>query len=93
MDHAIINMPFELAMSDEISRRQFHARAQGILNERDQFRAEVERLQIETQRWKNQHERDSKELRRLCAERDQYRMRLRNALAHGSANIPGESHD
>lgn len=50
----------------------------------DDFPHMVERVRIETQRWKNQHERDSKELRRLCAERDQYRMRLRNLLAHGS---------
>lgn len=48
----------------------------------DDFPHMVERVRIETQRWKNQHERDSKELRRVCAERDQYRMRLRNLLAH-----------
>lgn len=44
MTQAIIYMPYEMAMSDEISRRQLYARAQEILSERDQLRAEVERL-------------------------------------------------
>lgn len=44
MDHAVIKAPFDIAMSDDISRYRFYTRAQGILSERDQLRAEVESL-------------------------------------------------
>lgn len=47
MDNAIIYMPFDIAMSDEISRHQFYTRAQEILSERDQLRSDVERLDAE----------------------------------------------
>lgn len=50
MTQAIIYMPYEMAMSDEISRRQLYARAQEILSERDQLRAEVERLRKDSDR-------------------------------------------
>lgn len=38
---AAIGMPFEMAMENELSRRQFHSIAQALLTERDQLRAEV----------------------------------------------------
>lgn len=43
MDHGVIGMPFEMAMSSHLSRLQFYQRAQDILRERDELRAEVER--------------------------------------------------
>lgn len=47
MDSAVIGMPFEMAMSDELSRRQFYSRAQSMMAERDQLRAEVEALRLD----------------------------------------------
>lgn len=38
---AAIGMPFEMAMENELSRRQFHSIAQALLTERDKLRAEV----------------------------------------------------
>lgn len=43
MDRGVIGMPFEMAMSSHLSRLQFYQRAQDILRERDELRAEVER--------------------------------------------------
>ena len=37
---AAIGMPFEMAMENELSRRQFHSIAQALLAERDRLRAE-----------------------------------------------------
>ncbi len=37
----VIGMPFEMAMQNEFSRRQFHSIAQALLTERDQLRAEL----------------------------------------------------
>ena len=42
-----IGMPFEMAMESELSRRQFHSIAQALLAERDQLKAENERLESE----------------------------------------------
>lgn len=42
-----IGMPFEMAMESELSRRQFHSIAQALLVERDQLKAENERLESE----------------------------------------------
>lgn len=39
MDHGIIGMPFDIAMSSSLSRRQFYIRAQAILAERDALEA------------------------------------------------------
>lgn len=50
MDHGIIGMPFKLAMSSELSRRQFYSRAQAVLVERDQLRAEVEEMRKDAER-------------------------------------------
>lgn len=47
MDRAVINMPFEMAMADYLARWQFYSRAQSLLAERDQLRAENERLKQE----------------------------------------------
>jgi len=38
---AAIGMPFEMAMGNELSRRQFHSIAQALLAERDRLSAEV----------------------------------------------------
>lgn len=40
----VICMPYALAMSSEISRRQFHTCAQALIADRDQLEAEVQRL-------------------------------------------------
>ena len=52
MDHGVIGMPFDLAMSSELSRRQFYGRAQAVLAERDQLRAEVEALRKDAERYR-----------------------------------------
>lgn len=44
MTQGIIGMPYEMAMSDELSRRQFHGRAQGLLADYAALAAECERL-------------------------------------------------
>lgn len=43
MDRAVIGMPYEMAMGDELSRRQFYARAQALLAERDAAQKDAER--------------------------------------------------
>ena len=44
MLNAVIQMPYEMAMKDELSRRQFYERANHALNERNAKAAEIERL-------------------------------------------------
>ncbi|MBX6966030.1 hypothetical protein [Alcaligenes faecalis] len=44
MLNAVIQMPYEMAMKDELSRRQFYERANQALNERNAKAAEIERL-------------------------------------------------
>lgn len=44
MLNAVIQMPYETAMKDELSRRQFYQRANQALNERNAKAAEIERL-------------------------------------------------
>lgn len=44
MDSAVLNMPFKMAMSDELSRYQFYLRAQSVLRERDSLKARIESL-------------------------------------------------
>lgn len=44
MLNAVIQMPYEMAMKDELSRRQFYERANQALNERNSKEAEIERL-------------------------------------------------
>lgn len=41
MTQGIIGMPFDLAMSNELSRRQFHGRAQSLLSDYDALAAEL----------------------------------------------------
>ena len=41
---AVIGMPFDLAMGSEMSRRQFHGRAQALLVENDRLNAENKQL-------------------------------------------------
>lgn len=45
MLNAVIQMPYEMAMKDELSRRQFYERANQALNERNAKEAEIERLE------------------------------------------------
>lgn len=45
MLNAIIQMPYEMAMKDELSRRQFYERANQALNERNSKEAEIEQLE------------------------------------------------
>lgn len=47
MDDAVINMPYEIAMSDDISRRQFYYRAQAVLKERDEALAKLAAIESE----------------------------------------------
>lgn len=44
MLNAVIQMPYEMAMNDELSRRQFYERANQALNERNAKAAEIEQL-------------------------------------------------
>lgn len=44
MLNAVIQMPYEMAMNDELSRRQFYERANQALNERNAKAAQIERL-------------------------------------------------
>lgn len=44
MDQSVIGMPYEMAMVEELSRRQFYERAQSVLTDRDQLRSQVEAL-------------------------------------------------
>lgn len=44
MLNAVIQMPYEMAIKDELSRRQFYERANQALNERNSKEAEIERL-------------------------------------------------
>ena len=55
-----IGMPFEMAMSSALSRRQFHSIAQALLAERDQLKAENEALRKDADRlrWLRQYEFD-----------------------------------
>ena len=46
MDRAVIGMPYEMAMGDELSRRQFYARAQALLAERAAARMRVKELDL-----------------------------------------------
>lgn len=50
MTQAIIGMPYDMAMSDELSRRQFHERAQYLLGEHEKLQAELAKLRAELER-------------------------------------------
>ena len=52
MDQAVIGMSYEMAMGDELSKRQFYSRAQAILAERDELRADNEELRKDSENWK-----------------------------------------
>lgn len=54
MDHGVIGMPFDMAMGDEVSRRQFYSRAQAILAKRDQLRAALSVVTAERDRLREQ---------------------------------------
>jgi len=45
MLNAVIQMPYEMAMKDELSRHQFYERANQALDERNAKAAEIERLE------------------------------------------------
>ncbi len=45
MLNAVIQMPYEMAMRDELSRRQFYERANQALGERNAKAAEIEQLE------------------------------------------------
>ncbi|WHQ44233.1 hypothetical protein [Alcaligenes faecalis] len=44
MMNAVIQMPYEMAMKDELSRRQYYERANQALGERNAKAAEIDRL-------------------------------------------------
>jgi hypothetical protein len=44
MLRGVIQMPYEMAMASDISRYQYHCRAQQLLSERDTLQAEVDAL-------------------------------------------------
>lgn len=44
MLHGVIEMPYDMAMSNEMSRRQFYSRAQQALRERNEAHAEIKAL-------------------------------------------------
>lgn len=46
---AVIGMPFEMAMKNDLSRRQFHSIAQALLAENDSLRKECARLKEDNQ--------------------------------------------
>jgi hypothetical protein len=46
MDRAVIGMPYGMAMESEVSRRQFYARAQALLAERDAYKKDAERYRF-----------------------------------------------
>ena len=77
MTQAIIGMPYEMAMADELSSRQFHDRAQGLLADYAALEAECERLREKLAETKEQSEtrwagyvRESNLRREIEAERD-----------------------
>lgn len=47
MDYSVINMPYEMAMSTELSRRQYYNRARSLLKELKELRAYKKRVQKE----------------------------------------------
>ena len=51
MTQAIIGMPYDMAMSDELSRRQFHERAQYLLGEHEKRQAELAKLRAQLGQW------------------------------------------
>lgn len=53
MLHAIIGMPYEMAMEGEIARRQFHSRAQDLLADYDILRTANQRLEAENAQLKS----------------------------------------
>lgn len=75
----VIGMPFEMAMSSELSCRQFHSIAQGLLAERD-------RLERNRDMWKGQVERQAEELALLRRE-----LRVMDVLAEAMAEVKATS--
>jgi hypothetical protein len=57
MTRGIIGMPYEMAMANELSRRQFHGRAQSLLTDYAALEAECERLRG-VERQLRQHKND-----------------------------------
>lgn len=67
--------------------RELSDRMEAVL---DQLQAEIERLRAELEGWKEQHARDSAELRRICQHRDEYKARAER-LAEALEDIRSRS--
>ena len=67
---AAIGMPFEMAMENELSRRQFHSIAQALLTERDRLRAEVAGLRTGYEAYERVNAELKAEVEALRKERD-----------------------
>lgn len=72
-DRGVIGMPFEVAMSSELSRRQFYSRAQSFLAERDQASATIAELRAEVERLNTQA---GETIEALVVQRDQLRAEI-----------------
>jgi uncharacterized coiled-coil DUF342 family protein len=89
----VIGMPFEMAMSSELSRRQFHSIAQSLLAERDRLKAGVDSDMAEIDRIQGEYDKQFRKARELRIERDQLKAEneaLRKfiiGLAEGDAQI------
>lgn len=95
---AAIGMPFEMAMENELSRRQFHSIAQALLAERDRLRAEVAGLRTGYEAYEQVNAELKSEVARSTereilqlAEIEALRKALKPLLAHWDDLKPGES--
>jgi len=82
MDHGVIGMPFDMAMGDEVSRRQFYSRAQAILAKRDQLRAALSAVTAERDAANSRLH----EVAVACAEAEQERDQLRAEVEAAQAD-------
>lgn len=65
MMFGIATMPYELAMSDELSMRQFYANTQRLVAALEAAQAEVERLRQALEPWANEPDIDAATMLRL----------------------------
>lgn len=90
VSRAVINMPYELAMSSELSRRQFHGIAQSMQSDHDkrvaELEAELERLKEEADESLRANQLLWREVARLKADAERYRWAQDRGL------LPSEKH-